>query len=413
MHRTLFGLFSALVLCIATSTGTFGQSAPVSGNPFPPVMQRPSSEVAPRPSAPAPAPAPALLRTELKEEELYRHLLRATALVVTPDGIGTAWVLDREKRWLVTNHHVVVDGKGKVHNQVLIVFPVHDNGRLVTERAFYQRNLQQLGIVCTVVDADPRRDLAILQLRSLPAGATELKLAASSPSPGESLHVVGNPGSSPLLWHYSPGRVRQVGRMQLQYKTGQAVDAVTIATTSPINPGDSGGPAVNKYGELVGVNAAHREGNQLMSACIDVSEVKALVGEVRQLVEPRTVEDHVRRAAHYARRGRYELAIADCNQALGRDQQCAGAFALRALAQAALGNAEPALADLNQAIALRPGDATFLEFRGDLYAAQGLIDRARADYRQALELASPEGPQHGRIQGKLNRLPAAGPVVPQ
>lgn len=405
MHRTLFRLFSAVVLCVATSTGTFGQPAPVSGNPLPPVLQRPASEVMPRPPAPP--------RSELKEEELYRHLLRATALVVAPDGFGTAWVLDREKRWLVTNHHVVVDSKGKVHNQVLIVFPVHDNGRLVTERAFYQQKLRQLGIVCTVVDADPRRDLAILQPQSLPANVAELKLAPASPNPGESLHVVGNPGSSSLLWHYSPGRVRQVGRMQLQYKTGQAVDAVTIATTSPINPGDSGGPAVNKYGELVGVNAAHREGNQLMSACIDVSEVKALVNEVRQLAEPRTVEDHVRRAAHYAKRGRYELTIADCNQAISREPRCAGAFALRALAQAALGNAEPAMTDLNQAIALRPNDATFVEFRGDLHAAQGMTERARADFRQALQLAAPVSVQHTRIRGKLDRLPPAPPVVPQ
>src|SRR5262245_42372522 len=88
--------------------------------------------------------------------DLYARTLRGTALILTPNGSGTGWVIDLEQGLLVTNEHVV----GK-HEQVLVVFPVNGkDGKPVAEFAHYARG--KPGVGADVVDVDTRRDLAIV-----------------------------------------------------------------------------------------------------------------------------------------------------------------------------------------------------------------------------------------------------------
>ena len=67
---------------------------------------------------------------DLPPAEVYRQTLRGTAWVITPaKGKGTGWIIDRGRKLLVTNLHVVAD-----HETVDVLFPVCRDGRLVTER---------------------------------------------------------------------------------------------------------------------------------------------------------------------------------------------------------------------------------------------------------------------------------------
>ena len=61
--------------------------------------------------------------------EVYRQSLRGTAWVITPTkGKGTGWVVDRDRKWLITNLHVVGE-----HETVDVVFPLYRAGRLITD----------------------------------------------------------------------------------------------------------------------------------------------------------------------------------------------------------------------------------------------------------------------------------------
>src|SRR5689334_7462022 len=72
--------------------------------------------------------------------DIYRDTLRVTAWVVTPaKGKGTGWVVDRARKLIVTNYHVVGDNES-----VDVVFPIRRDGRLVTERSYYISNLREL-----------------------------------------------------------------------------------------------------------------------------------------------------------------------------------------------------------------------------------------------------------------------------
>src|SRR5262249_29884936 len=142
---------------------------------------------------------------------------------------------------------------------VLLVFPIYKDGKLVAERSAYK---EERGVRGKVLDTDVQRDLAVIQaIDPLPDGTEEIKLASESPEPSDSVHSIGNPGASDALWAYTSGTVRQVHQWEyadLDFERKRVVErkARVVQTQAPINPGDSGGPVVNDNGELVGVNSS-------------------------------------------------------------------------------------------------------------------------------------------------------------
>jgi serine protease Do len=221
---------------------------------------------------------------------LYKEVLRATVLVQVPisrqqTSSGTGWVVDRTRRLLITNFHVVAV-KGKAARNVRVVFPAYLKGRVVAEKAFY--NKKGRAVPARVVVSDPGRDLAVLQVGRLPPGVTALRLAPASPEPGETCHSVGNPSVSMAMWVYTLGTVRQVAQQRVKYPTGQLVRAVMVETQSPINPGDSGSPLVNGTGQLIGVNAHLDKNARLVSRAIAVTEVRKVLAVAQRSLKRRS-----------------------------------------------------------------------------------------------------------------------------
>ena len=67
----------------------------------------------------------------------YAAILPGCAyLRADPDGSGTAWVVNAEKKWLLTCRHVVGE-----QTRVEIFFPRFDDGRLRTLRSEYLSDL--------------------------------------------------------------------------------------------------------------------------------------------------------------------------------------------------------------------------------------------------------------------------------
>src|SRR6516162_1623977 len=76
------------------------------------------------------------LAGELSSDELYKQTTRSTAMIVVPQAgdkasQGSGWLVDRDRKLLVTNRHVVGSQK-----QVQVVFPIYRNGELIAERAY-------------------------------------------------------------------------------------------------------------------------------------------------------------------------------------------------------------------------------------------------------------------------------------
>jgi len=160
-----------------------------------------------------------LRRKDAGQAPLAARVLKSVFTVETDGGLGAGfagWVEDG-RMYLITAAHVV----SEVGERVTLA---RSNGSWSAE----------------VVGRDKARDLAVLRVDGRPVGAVPLwqKPVRNRPRPGDELLLVGSPYG--LEGTVTSGVVSAV-RPQL------------IQTDAAANPGNSGGPAVDRHGRVVGV----------------------------------------------------------------------------------------------------------------------------------------------------------------
>ncbi|WP_417693249.1 Do family serine endopeptidase [Roseibium sp.] len=131
-----------------------------------------------------------------------------------------------EDGYLVTNHHVIDKG-----TEFTVVT---DDGKEFDAK---------------LVGADKRTDLALLKVDNADRDFTYVKFADGAPNVGEWVVAIGNPFG--LGGSVTAGIVSARGR---DIGAGPYDDFIQI--DAPVNRGNSGGPAFNMKGEVIGVNAA-------------------------------------------------------------------------------------------------------------------------------------------------------------
>lgn len=314
-------------------------------------------------------------------ETIVETLLRGTAYVHATDTLGnswtgTAWVLDREQRILVTNDHVANaaahdDSYGEV-TEIELIFPEYKNGRVIHDAGHYKRVATP--IKARVIYGDRQRDLAILQADSLPdVNIAELRMAETSSSAGDSLHSLGGvPRGSEGYWIYTSGETRAVYQRSL----ANGYEARTVEANMQTNQGNSGGPVVNNRGQLVAVVEGHQTNARSVSLYIDLVEVKRFLADCRNLIAPKHSGDFVIRGDHHYESGRLDDALQDYTQALRLDPNNAKAMSSRGWVFYSKGDSDTALVEFDAAIETNKmmlyayhGRATVRSERGEYAAA--------------------------------------------
>jgi S1-C subfamily serine protease len=197
------------------------------------------------------------------------------------DSAGSGFVIDADKRLLVTCRHVVAD-----RTEVDVFFQWVRNGALVTDKREYLRNRAELRaakllVTGTVLKTRDETDLALVQLDALPPGTRALALAARVPAQGDVLRVIGHRLDLDTVWNETRGPVRARGPLADGYfwrgkKLG--TNAHVLIAQLPTEEGDSGGPALDARGEVVGMCSALRRQCPLAAVCISARAIRAFLG---------------------------------------------------------------------------------------------------------------------------------------
>jgi RNA polymerase sigma factor (sigma-70 family) len=228
--------------------------------------------------------------------ELYTRGVKSTVFIVTPlkDGIsmGSGSLIDAEKRYVLTNYHVVGEG-----DSVYVQFPVRnkDGGLMTDKKKYMERIPAGQALRGKVLHRDQSRDLALVQLDKLPPDARALPLAKKSVRVGERVIHIGNPGKVDSTFSTTDGVVRAVGVMDFVVNGSDGarrIKARMVNLTNPIDHGDSGGPIIDRRGYLVGVTESGTvDGRtQNVNYGIDVAEVWAFLKEKKVTIKDLTGE---------------------------------------------------------------------------------------------------------------------------
>lgn len=159
------------------------------------------------------------------------QLGEAVALVQTPTGLGSGFVI-HEDGYVVTNNHVIAGE----HRISVTIFKdterelnkiSYDNVRIVATSA-------ELDLALLKIDVEGEAPLKIVSLAAVDQGLRE----------GQAVFAIG----SPL------GLDRTVSEGIISVANRVIGGRLYLQTTTQINPGNSGGPLFNLRGEVVGVN---------------------------------------------------------------------------------------------------------------------------------------------------------------
>jgi tetratricopeptide (TPR) repeat protein len=318
--------------------------------------------------------------------EVYRKGVAGLALVEGGDATAFAsgCLIDRDRRLLLTTAEVL--GRKET---AIVTFPVYQGGEPVSEAAFYKANedlLKRKGcrVRGCVLLTDQRRNLAMLELDSVPAEARAVPLAAAGPVPGQVVHVLGSPRRTAFRWAYAAAGVRQVGRVNLGLFSGPG-DAAVLLLQAVLGEGEGGGPVLDNNGRLVGIVTGKSAPQQQISYALTRSEIEDFLTAARPLRQPRTAEELALRAEQFRKARHYERALRDLSEAVRLAPKSAAMHAERGRMLAALGRTEEALTECNEALRLDPRCTAALCVRGQVWCLRGDTARALIDADTALK----------------------------
>ncbi len=286
----------------------FGDSAHAAPTPASQAAE-PVSE-APPPSTGEAAPGSTPMRGGT---QAYRIVAPATVLIRSEHGIGTGVVVD-PRGYILTNHHVVADGRKKdfIVNVDVSFGDLTATGRMAK---------REKALDAVVVKDDPVRDLALVKVIDPPKNLVAVKLAKSAPQIAERVMAIGHAGIG-FLWAAKSCGVASIGERQIDTSMLAGFDCshtdpsqsaaaakrekemcdaqkksltetfmaqtqgLAVQTDCAITHGDSGGPLVNSAGELVGLNQSLSVDAATVSFHVHVDEIRDFTAKFEEEPTP-------------------------------------------------------------------------------------------------------------------------------
>ena len=182
---------------------------------------------------------------------IIENAIKSVVTIRTDVGQGTGFIIS-EQGYIVTNAHVLADQSGGLANGIKAL--TYDKNIVNAEFVGYDGNL----------------DIALLKISG---DYDKLKLADSNEIQiGEKVIAIGNPLG--LQFSVSEGIVSATHR-----EGPNGINAY-IQTDAALNPGNSGGPLINKQGKVIGINNFKVGGGENLGFALESNYIRDTVNKI-------------------------------------------------------------------------------------------------------------------------------------
>jgi serine protease Do len=198
---------------------------------------------------------------------VYRERVNGVVLIASTNTVGTGVVVSG-KGDIITNEHVIRDAYKARGDEWVAVWFKPSNG---------VRPIKSDFVLARILQRNQQRDLAHIQLAQLmPQTAVVIPLATVMPRIGQEVFTIGYPKT--YLWSFNQGIVSQIRPdYAWKYSDGILRSATAIQTQAPVNPGDSGGPLLDREGAVVGIVVGSAQEIEGVYFAVSVHHVRELL----------------------------------------------------------------------------------------------------------------------------------------
>ena len=234
----------------SSNSGNMNPAVPLTPNnqvPNPQGLPAAGSILAQKPAA----PVDTVPLRELTMPELVAHVEKSVVRIIVKSdqgaSVGSGFVIDSDGS-IMTNYHVIEGAR-----TAEVEFDSGDKAKVIG-----------------FTTVDKQRDLAIIKIDQGTKPLHQIRVASDLPQKGEKVAAFGAPRG--LSFTASDGIISAI-RKTPEFSARSA--GTYLQTTTPISPGNSGGPLVNMRGEVVGVNSFKIEGENLnfAASATDIRDV--------------------------------------------------------------------------------------------------------------------------------------------
>lgn len=184
---------------------------------------------------------------------IIEDVINSVMTITTNSGIGSGFIIN-EEGYVVTNAHVLADETGHLAQNINVI--TYKGEKIPTEFIGY----------------DVDFDIALLKILG---NYNALELADSDEvKQGERVIAIGGPFG--LGFSVTDGIVSAVHRAGIN-----EIEAY-IQTDAPLNPGNSGGPLINKKGKIIGMNNFKISGAEGIGFALESNYIKDVVNQIAQ-----------------------------------------------------------------------------------------------------------------------------------
>lgn len=192
----------------------------------------------------------------LSANDIYKDNALGVVLLMGDGGYGSGVIIST-KGYVLTNNHVVEDNEN-----LEVILSYHYNLDRYEE---YAHSIE-------IIKQDKVKDLALIKIIKPRTALRPIKISRNIPAIGSQVHAIGHPDLE--VWTFTTGYISQIrDEYEWSYKDDFEHIANVYQTQTPIAEGNSGGPLLNNYGNLIGINTFGDSENDFQNFSVTVDEI--------------------------------------------------------------------------------------------------------------------------------------------